>query len=94
MNQKCIAQIFTWLSAVFALAAGFLWWKSSTAKVKAGKRPNNPDGFQTANIYIGSGNDEYELVETLTRQGMWNRRAAQAASAAAIFQAIALSLSG
>lgn len=50
-----IQTITSIISALFALVAAFLWLVSARAKVKAGKRPNNPDGFQAAHIYIGSG---------------------------------------
>jgi hypothetical protein len=77
-------------SALFALAAAVLWFISAHTKVKAGKRPNNPDGFQTANIYVGSGKNEYELVETLVWQSIWSRWAAIAAGLAALCQAVAM----
>ena len=84
--------IFNGLAAAFAIAAGALWWTSAVVKVRAGKRPNNPDGFQSQSIYVGSGEQQYELVETITRQSKWSAGAAMAASGAAFCQALALIL--
>lgn len=82
--------VTAFISAILALLAAALWFVSARVKVKAGGRPNNPDGFQTTYIYIGSGDNEYELVETLVRQSKWSRLAAIAACLSAIFQSITI----
>jgi hypothetical protein len=76
----------TWLAALSALAAAFLWYKASA--VRAEPDPNDLGG----SIIVNEGEQALDFIATALEQTRWNKRAAAAACTSAIFQAIALVL--
>lgn len=78
--------ILTALSALAAVIAALLWYKASTAEV-----PHEPDrsGDKSAVIFY-NGDHSWDAILTAELQTKWNRRAALAASIAAVLQAITL----
>lgn len=71
-----------WLAAAFAIVAAIFWFKSASARVPWPRPPGLSDG---PDMVV----DGLSFVGTATMQTRWNRRAAIAASIAAIFQGIA-----
>lgn len=71
-------------SALFAGLAALLWLRSATSKAYP---PANPVGVILTDMDSG-----IEILETLKIQSVWNKRAAVAATMAAIFQAAVFTL--
>lgn len=83
--------IFSAVSAVAALAAAWLWWKASVVSV-----PAPPDTHGVGSLlggYLISMVDgkRIDLHGTLSKQSLWNTRAATAAMIAALATGIAMS---
>jgi ABC-type molybdenum transport system ATPase subunit/photorepair protein PhrA len=66
------------LSALFALAAALLWYRSATVKVL-----DHPGGTGNPEMVVNG----TLFVSTALAQSTWSRRAAYMAAAAAFFQA-------
>ena len=75
------------LSAIFGIVAAFLWLKASLVKAPSTNKPDET-GWIPAQI-VADGSD---FVATAIRQSFWNKWAAGAASVAATFQAIGVTL--
>jgi hypothetical protein len=73
------------ISAIAAILAAFLWFKSTLVKIPPSENPGE-DGLIDASI-TSEGSD---VIATGKRQKLWNRYAALAASAAALAQGISL----
>ena len=82
--------ILTALAALAAIVAALLWYKASAAEV-----PHDPDrlGDKSAVVFY-SGDHRWDVIRTAELQTKWNKRAALAASVAAVLQAIALIIPG
>lgn len=76
----------TLLAAFAAVLAALLWYKASAAEV-----PHDPDraGDKSAVVFF-NGDHRWDVIRTAELQTQWNKRAALAASIAAILQAIVL----
>jgi len=72
-------------SAIFALIAAFLWYRSATVQVPHDDTPN-ADGWQDASIQVGTS----DFIATATEQALWSKRAAFSAAVAAFFQGLAM----
>jgi hypothetical protein len=76
------------LSAICAIAAAFLWIKSARVKVWAdGQMAGQPD-----NLVILRDGRKFDVTATAQAQSKWSARAAYAAAAAALLQALAICL--
>lgn len=87
-----MAQIFAWLTVLFAGVAATLWLGSTLVKVDAGKAAlaaKAESGWAPAQITFGSA----DVVLTAARQTRWNRWAAAASAVAALCQAFYTALS-
>ncbi|WP_339136562.1 MAG: hypothetical protein WGN25_01610 [Candidatus Electrothrix sp. GW3-4] len=73
------------LSAISAIIAAYLWFKSTLVKVQPSKEVNE-NGWQEATIM----SDGADVIETGRQQNLWNRYAALFASIAALAQGISL----
>lgn len=82
--------LLTALAALAAIVAAFLWYKASAAEV-----PHDPDrsGDKSA-VVLYNDDHRWDLIRTAELQTKWNKRAALAASLAALLQAISLAISG
>ena len=78
--------ILTSLAALAAVIAALLWYKASASEV-----PHEPDrpGDKSAVVFY-NGDHRWDAIRTAELQTKWNKRAALAASIAAVLQAIAL----
>jgi hypothetical protein len=80
-------------AAIAAIVAAFLWYKSATVTSPPPIKRPDAEHFD-AGIIITDENDPmaepYELFATLKLQSLWSKRAAIAASLAAVLQALAL----
>jgi hypothetical protein len=76
-----IATIANVVAMVSAIVAAALWYKSAVVKVAL-----TPGGTGSPEILV----DGYAFVSTAKAQTSWSRRAAVAASVAALFQGIGL----
>lgn len=80
--------LFTALAAFAAIFAALLWYKASAAEV-----PHDPDDpGDKAVVIFRNGDHQWDVIRTAELQTRWNKRAAFAASIAAILQAIALAI--
>lgn len=77
-----IKTFLTFVSAFFALMAAVLWYKASTAAVAY-----DPERKEAA-VTWGDGVRRLDVFRTAEQQARWNKRAAAAASLAAVAQAI------
>lgn len=82
--------ILTSLAAVATVIAALLWYKASATEV-----PYEPDrpGDKSAVVFY-NGSHSWDAIRTAELQTKWNKRAALAASIAAVLQAITLTLPG
>ena len=78
------------ISALAAIAAAALWYRSATVTVPHDPDKRDEDGTYPASISVNGTDFLYTAVE----QTRWNRLAAIAASVAALTQAVALLLPG
>jgi len=85
-----IDQIFTWLTAVASLAAAGLWWKASVVSVPAPPETHGVGALLGGYLISLIKGKRVDLHATLEAQSKWNAYAAQAATLAAVFGAIAL----
>jgi hypothetical protein len=76
------------ISALAAIAAAALWYRSSAVTVPHDPNRQDADGTYPASISVNGTDFIYTAVE----QTRWNRYAAIAASVAALTQAVALLL--
>ena len=76
-----IATIANAIAMASAIAAAALWYKSAVVKV-----PLTPGGTGNPEMVV----DGYAFVSTAKAQTLWSRRAAIAASVAALFQGVGL----
>lgn len=86
-----MAQIFAWLTVLFAVLASALWLGSTLVRVdarKAAKAAQADTGWAPAQITYG----ESDVVLTAALQTRWNRWAAAASAGAALCQAISTAL--
>jgi hypothetical protein len=89
-----IEQLFTWLSAVSALVAGFLWWKASTVSFPAPPETAGVGCLMGGYLISEIDGKRIDLHATLEAQSKWNSYAAKAATLAAVFGAFALLAKG
>jgi hypothetical protein len=82
--------ILTSLAALAAVVAALLWYKASVAEVSP---DSNRPGDKSAVIFY-NGDHRWDAIRTAELQTKWNKRAALAASIAAVLQAIALVVPG
>jgi len=74
------------LAAIAALIAAGLWWRSANVSVPAATDPTlDAEGWGDAVIQVGP----TDFIATIQLQGLWNQRAALAATVAALLQALA-----
>ena len=74
------------LAAIAALSAAGLWWRSANLSVPAATNPPvGAEGWSDAAIQVGP----TDFIATIQLQGLWNQRAALAATVAALLQAVA-----
>lgn len=85
MNTATIATACNFASALFAIVAAFLWYRSAIVQVPHKDKPG-PDGWHSAAIVV----DSNDFIKTASSQALWSKRAAFAAALAALFQGIAL----
>ncbi|URL58781.1 hypothetical protein IM816_01245 [Luteibacter flocculans] len=78
--------ILTSLAALSAVIAALLWYKASASEVPY--EPNRP-GDKSAVVFY-NGDHRWDVIRTAELQTKRNKRAALAASIAAVLQAIAL----
>lgn len=71
-------------SAVAAFISAVLWVVAARARVPHGPKPDK-DGWVPASISV----DGDDFIETVKKQGEWNRWAAYAAAVAAALQGVA-----
>lgn len=81
MSLIIIATIANVIAMVSAIVAAALWYKSGVVKV-----PMIPGGTGNPELLV----DGYAFVSTAKAQTLWSRRAAIAASIAALFQGVGL----
>ena len=84
MTATSITTVCNISSAVFALAAAVLWYRSATVQVPHEEKPD-ADGMYPAAIVV----DDNDFIKTAMRQALWSKRAAYAAALAALFQGVA-----
>lgn len=73
------------VSAVAAMVAAGLWFRSTLVKVSLSEKPDE-NGWISASIT----SEGADVIATAKRQNLWNRYAAFAASVAALAQGISL----
>ena len=78
-----VTDILNILSALAAVAAAILWFRSATITVAANMELDE-HGFSGSVIGDGSGND---AIKTALEQSRWSKKAAIAAGMAALLQA-------
>ena len=76
--------LFTALAAIGAFVAALLWYKASEV---------HPADDKSV-VVFGNGDHRWDAIRTAELQSKWNRRAALAASLAAVLQGISLALPG
>jgi hypothetical protein len=81
--------LFNTASAICALIAAALWYKSSVVKVPP-IEIKDITGLYPYQIVKTDGDKTWEVLETAEAQTKWNKRAAMAACVAAVFQGVAL----
>ena len=82
--------IINWLSAVAALVAAFLWYRSSIVSVPPASPPKT--GWAPAQITVSNGVDSEDPFATAKASSKLNARAAIAAAVAAFLQGVAVLL--
>ncbi|MBB4709781.1 hypothetical protein [Xanthomonas arboricola] len=76
----------SYASAFAAVIASFLWYKASATEVS--HDPDDP--HDKAVVIFSNGDHQWDVIATAELQTKWNKRAAFAASMAAIIQAVCL----
>lgn len=85
---QMIKQLLTYLTALAGVAAAGLWYKAST--VEHAYDPKRPE--TGARVEFFNGDHRWDPIRTAELQTKWNKRAALAASLAAILQAVVLAI--
>ncbi|MBB3827761.1 MULTISPECIES: hypothetical protein [Xanthomonas] len=78
--------LLSYASAFAAVIASLLWYKASAAEVS--HDPDDPD--DKATVIFFNGDHCWDVIATAELQTKWNKRAALAASIAAIIQSVSL----
>ncbi len=90
MDLSCIKALINAISAIAALAAAILWYKSSVVIIRPTEQ-RDQEGWTSAQITVQSDSmGDFDPFLTGIEQSLWNKRAATAAAFAALFQAIGL----
>lgn len=80
---KCLLNV---ACAIAALIAAALWYKSSVATAKNDEEERDEHGMMPFRISEG----DVDILKTAKEQCKWSRRAALAAFASALFQAVSI----
>ena len=88
MTKSIIKPLTTYLAAAAGVIAAGLWYKASA--VEFVDDPASPEG--RARVVFFNGPHRWDPIRTTELQAKWNKRAALAASVAAILQAATLAM--
>lgn len=81
---------FTWLAALSAVGASFLWWHASRVMVPAPKETQGVGALLGGHLISVLDGKRIDLHATLDLQSKWNARAAKSAALSAIFTGFSL----
>ena len=84
--------IFTEFSALFAFAAAIFWLISTLVEEKADPSRGIGPGLDGYLVVLNADGKPIHFLKSYQKQSLWSRRAAWAASLAAVFQGIAAAL--
>ncbi len=88
MSHSIIKPVTNYLAAAAGVIAAALWYKASAVEFDVD--PANPEKRATVVFY--NGDHKWDPIRTAELQAKWNKRAALAASVAAILQAATLAM--